>query len=284
MDEKSNGIKNGRKTKAQLQEELNKTWVERDEARDLLKVKESRLAECQKQRQQAEVTVESLQEKLAEYESEQAQIEQAQEEEMIEESKETVSEDIPASKATFRIDLYPRQGHYQGKIEHPLTRDKQVFSGLDKEVILEFISKHLPQPEEEEKLISQTLELSPTEKPVLQEITFQQLKRTVETGHPLQAHRPFTVFTQLHFPIMPTEANIDIDSFTYDVIVIATDADGGNVIARNGVSDILSSGVEDYESKITMSGLALGKYLFNIYTYAHFARIEDSKLLDVIVE
>ena len=81
-----------------------------------------------------------------------------------------------------------------------------------------------------------------------------------------------------------TETNIDMDSTTYDVVVLATDADGENLIGRYGVSDTLSPGVEDYESKITMSGLAPGKYVFNIYTYAHFARLEDRKRLDVIVE
>ena len=284
MIEKSNGSRNGRKTKAQLQEELDKTREERDEAQDLLKVKENRLAECQKQRKQAEVTIENLQEKLAEYESELAQTEQAQEEEVIEESEETASEDISASKATFRIDLYPRQGHYQGKIEHPLTRDKQVLSGLDQKVIAEFISKHLPQPEEEEKLSSQAPESPPVEKSVLQEITFQQSKHFVEPGHPFQAHSPFAVVTHLHFPVMPTEDNLEVDSTTYDVVALVTEGESEKVITRNGVSNTLSPGVADYESKITMSGLAPSKYVLKIYTYAHFAKIEDSKRLDMIVE
>lgn len=144
MDGTSNGTKNGRKTKAQLQEELDKTREERDEARELCKEQERELTEYQQRQQKAETTIESLQEKLAKYETEKAQTEETQED-ISEEPEDVTLEDISASKATFRIDLYPRQGHYQGKIEHLLTKQKRAFSGLDQDVIMDFISSHLPQ-------------------------------------------------------------------------------------------------------------------------------------------
>ncbi len=65
--------------------------------------------------------------------------------------KELYPDDILGPSSSFKINIYPRQGHLQGKIEHPLTRDKKAFSGMDDQTILQFISNHLPQSEVEVK-------------------------------------------------------------------------------------------------------------------------------------
>lgn len=62
----------------------------------------------------------------------------------------TDHEPIAAPSATFRIDLYPRQGHYVGKIEHTLSQDKKPLKELDQETIMNFITSHLPQAVEKE--------------------------------------------------------------------------------------------------------------------------------------
>jgi TolA-binding protein len=62
-----------------------------------------------------------------------------------------ITEPIATSKSSFRIDIYPYQGHYQGKIEHLLSKDKKAFKGLNENAIKEFISKHLPSPDENHK-------------------------------------------------------------------------------------------------------------------------------------
>jgi hypothetical protein len=59
----------------------------------------------------------------------------------------TKEEMISPSKSSFRIDIYPHQGHYQGKIEHVLSKEKVPFSDLDGNAIVNFMSKHLPQGE-----------------------------------------------------------------------------------------------------------------------------------------
>lgn len=70
----------------------------------------------------------------------------------------TNGEDFSANKATFRIDLYPHQGQFQGKIEHMLTHDKRAFSGVDHAAISAFIVSHLPaletKTEELQKLLA----------------------------------------------------------------------------------------------------------------------------------
>jgi hypothetical protein len=65
--------------------------------------------------------------------------------------EEDITEPIAISKSSFRIDIYPYQGHYQGKIEHLLSKDKKAFKGLDQNAIKEFISRHLPSPDENHK-------------------------------------------------------------------------------------------------------------------------------------
>ena len=60
-------------------------------------------------------------------------------------------EAIEASKATFKIEIYPRNGGYHGRIQHLLSKDQKTFKGLDKETIYEFLHSHRPQSESEVK-------------------------------------------------------------------------------------------------------------------------------------
>lgn len=64
-------------------------------------------------------------------------------------SPEVPSEGVMAPTASFRIDLYPQEGNYQGKIEHLLSREKKAFKGLEQNEIMQFISSHLPRLEKE---------------------------------------------------------------------------------------------------------------------------------------
>lgn len=64
------------------------------------------------------------------------------------EAKRVPPEDLSPSKASFRIDLYPRQGHYQGKIEHLGSTEgipsRSTFRDLDAKAITDFIAQRLP--------------------------------------------------------------------------------------------------------------------------------------------
>ena len=52
--------------------------------------------------------------------------------------------EVLASKALLRIDLYPHQSQYRGKIEHILSGDKLVFTPEDKKAVFDFFDKHQP--------------------------------------------------------------------------------------------------------------------------------------------
>ena len=56
----------------------------------------------------------------------------------------TKEEITPKSKASFRIDLYPYQGHCRGRIVDLLSSDKKAFDDLDINTITNFMSNHLP--------------------------------------------------------------------------------------------------------------------------------------------
>ena len=215
-----------------------------------------------------------------------------------------------SSKATFILHFYPREGYYQGRIEHTGDEgdiDTNAFRGIDQGTISDFISSHLPSLVEETKsdrspmhrkeasatvgerklrpgvaARPQTRALHKTG--ILQEIRFQQSKRILEPGCPLRARRPFTLFTRLHFPIAPTTRDLDIDHATYDVQVVTADAEKRNVIARKGVAGVLSAGVSDYENELSMSGLIRGTYLVRIHVSTPFASIDESKDMEMIVE
>lgn len=180
------------------------------------------------------------------------------------------------SKSTFLIHFYPQQGSFHGRIEHLLTRDKKAFSGLDSEAAFEFISKHLPIVDDRNKISEPAAGAE-----VLKELKFLQLKRFHNLEDNLQANRPFALFTNLHFPVMPTEINLDIDASNYEVLVLMTDAKKKKVVARSGVANVLSPKVANYENKINMPAIAPGKYWLRICARAPFANIEESKEIQI---
>ena len=64
--------------------------------------------------------------------------------------------DLPSSRATFAIYLYPGQDEVQGWIKHILTRDKTTFTGLNNSDIVDFIKRHLPEAIEESHIAHET--------------------------------------------------------------------------------------------------------------------------------
>ena len=48
----------------------------------------------------------------------------------------------------FRIHFYKRQDVFKGRIEHPISKSSKPFTGIDKDTIINFITTHIPKPEE----------------------------------------------------------------------------------------------------------------------------------------
>jgi hypothetical protein len=290
-----------RKTKAQLVQEL-------DEVQISLKDKEKELTSCRKAliRSRSEVKkYKELKKKPQKIKENGAiQIEEDQKTEVIKNNT------ISSKPRSFLIYFVPRQGHLNGYIQHLSTEKKQPLNGLDSDAICKFISKHLPQVAEKEKSkvsadVNEKLSDAPGKKisrgakmrvnvrrktmppqviKALKDLKLQQMNRILEPESALQAHRPFALQAQLHFPVMPTESNLDIDTSNYEVLVILTDAKKENVVARRGVADNLSAQVADYENKIHMPGLLPGKYWMKISAFAPYANIEDSKEINLNVQ
>lgn len=103
--------------------------------------KNKELNEARRDQRETERLLQNLESKIQEL---QVKITEYEEKLEIEEP----SEKLSTAKASFRIDIYPRQGgDYQGKIENLLTRNKKPFIGFDQEAILGFISAQLRQIE-----------------------------------------------------------------------------------------------------------------------------------------
>lgn len=60
----------------------------------------------------------------------------------------TYSEGISTPFSNIYMKLYSREGQLSGAIIHPLTKDTKSFSGIDQDIILNFISNHLPKEQE----------------------------------------------------------------------------------------------------------------------------------------
>lgn len=182
--EKNPVKKNDRRTKAQLIETLNS-------ANNSINKKDKELNTCQKELKNLREKIEILNEQNKESVAIKAEMEKGIQdgekqqrilEKQIRDQEKSIKllkkelialqqpngaprEDIPSARTTFRIDFYPRQGHYQGKIIHSLTKDDRVFRDLDMTAIMDFISQHLPQLKEKNAQtqtdITQQKELSP---------------------------------------------------------------------------------------------------------------------------
>ena len=312
-----------RRTKAQLVQAL-------VDAQATLQKKNSEIASCSKDLQNAKAKIKELQKLKVKLEPEAADLNKAERalkenknmEKEIQELKEQLEEykkkitteeqekeiikdfTAPSKPRTFTIYFSPRQGHFKGWIYHQGTGNKELFTGLDSDVICKFISEYLNQVAEKEKMslpathadekLSEAKEkkislgakmrvsIRPKTKSLqattaLKELKLQQMERFLEPGAVLQAFRPFALYAQLHFPVVPRADNLDIETSNYEVLVIMADAKKENVVARRGAADILSAEVADYENKINMPGLAPGKYWMKIHTLAPFANIEESK-------
>lgn len=55
--------------------------------------------------------------------------------------------EVKASASNFTINLYQEAGKFRGKIEHPFSKDKKSFVGIDPKAIMDFIHAHTPRLE-----------------------------------------------------------------------------------------------------------------------------------------
>jgi hypothetical protein len=145
--EKKSQVKPDRMTKAQILNELHN-------AQDLIEVREKELSLLEKQIKDLNAKKTKLTKQLRISENRIVELEKVNEDldkkiADLQNTEETIPKDFSVGKSAFRIELYPRQGDYGGKIEHLLTRDKKGLNGLDSDIIMAFISDHLPRKEED---------------------------------------------------------------------------------------------------------------------------------------
>jgi hypothetical protein len=283
--EKKSQVKPERMTKAQLLNELtnvHKSVEVREKELNLLrkklndaKIKEKKLADQHQNLENRIVELEKtntrLDEKIVD----------------LQHTEETIPQDFSVGRAAFRIELYPRQGHYQGKIEHLLTKDKKVFSGLDNEAIIRFISKHLPPKDEE------VTELQPYALPAG---AVPHAKATANTDTlqirelniiPTGAWRPTAVVptdSPFHVQLTLDPSNIIKEktaALNYKVSIYAKRLEGG---LRQIIGEVKGEvkTANPFKTKMAASALPTGTYRFE--AIGRFNQEEKSKPVDVFGE
>ncbi len=278
--------KTDRRTKAQLYKELDDTYI-------LLDQREKKMTDCQKKLAKAKADISTWEEKSIEFELMKVELEKHQQEvekyrhdlkkknqgnekivtglqkdlETAEPSDKSIPGDITAAKATFRIDLYPRQGHFRGKIVHPLTKDDRVLKGLDMDAIMEFISKHLPRQEEQitqpQITATQPKEQSPVAESMSEYPGLLRLRdlKIIPAGAPspsnvLRCGRTFQV--QLTFD--PTEVMAEHDaSMAYKINIYAKRLGGGSRQMTGAVSGNIKS-TDIFTAIVAAAPLSSGTY------------------------
>lgn len=123
-------------------------------------------------------------------------------------------EDFPANKASFRIDLYPHQGHFQGKIEHMLTHDKRAFSGVDPVAIGEFITAHLPELESRAEELQKLLTMQRQEEhapPVLPAASHERASAAAQLAASLRAMEVMLAGTSTRTNMVRDDQSFDVE-------------------------------------------------------------------------
>jgi hypothetical protein len=209
--------------------------------------------------------------------------------------------------STFRLEFYPRQGNYVGKIEHTLSQDKKVLKGLDQRAITDFITTHLPRVTEKplEEIVVQVSPVSdikmrekdeprrrfepvqpkaeaPLRQGVVREIKVRQGRNFIQGIPPVVRQRlPFMVNVKLHLPSPPTQDKMDLWVSSYSVRLVAQKAPSAKPAAERVVANDLTPQQAEYETTITMPPLSSGNYTLHAYAlipYAHLAVHETTAL------
>ena len=278
--------KTDRRTKAQLKKELEGAHI-------LLDQREKKLTDCQKKLEKAKADVSTWEEKSIEFELMKVELEKYQQEvekyrsalkkenqenekmiaglqkdlEAVEPSDKSIPGDIATAKATFRIDLYPRQGHFQGKIVHPLTRDDRVLKGLDMDAIMEFISKHLPRQKEKitqpQITATQPEEPSPVTESIAEYAGMLRLHdlKIIPAGasHPSNVLRHGQTF-QVQLTFDPTGVMAEQDaSMAYKINIYAKRLEGGSRQVTGAVSGNIKS-TDIFTAIVASAPLSSGTY------------------------
>lgn len=142
--------KDGRKHQ-QVKNELKSLKQELRSTKNALKNKEKQLQSRKKEHTQLVKKNQALQEELDQLLSELEHLtdtpsSSVPEKELVEAPPEAL---VPVAKSTFRIDLYPGQKYYQGKIVHVLSESKATFTEDNAENLISFLHTHRPYLEEE---------------------------------------------------------------------------------------------------------------------------------------
>ncbi len=127
---------------------LEKTIVDRDQSiKDLLVERDS----LRKEVQTVAADYEKIQKDMDKLQTYKSEVETLRQEmanlgDELEKYKAPVDDiDISGTpSAIFRIDIYKRQGEYNGRIIHTLTKDKKAFRDIDGNLLKTFIKAHLP--------------------------------------------------------------------------------------------------------------------------------------------
>ena len=248
-----------------------------EETHDLLKKEEKKLEKCQKE-------LEDLQAKLVA-------------ENELPETSESATKELENTRAQLKeanddINQLKKDVEELKRLNENALREKEELIqqlNTTEEQIVEFAPTQATGEEDvEAETQDNKAEIAsrkePVENEIFREIKLLQERQPVETNIPLRAGRPFSLTAHLRFPVVPSEENVDIDTHSYDVLVVATDEQENKVVARGGAADILTVGIRDYENTINMPALEAGKYRLQIYTLAPFAKLKESKQLELSVQ
>lgn len=153
LEEEKRAQQNERKEKDALKQKLQEAEQEMNR---LIKALEREKRETERQRLHYESRMKELEQRVAAAQAARR---------ASSSSDESEDDGLASAKAAFRIDLYPHQGQFQGKIEHTLTHDKRAFRGIDEAAIGAFIAAHLPPLENKAEELQKLAALHAVEKP-----------------------------------------------------------------------------------------------------------------------
>ncbi len=205
----------------------------------------------------------------------------------------TNGEDFSANKATFRIDLYPHQGQFQGKIEHMLTHDKRAFSGVDPAAIGAFITAHLPELETKTEELQKLLTLQKQEEHTAPALPTASNERSRATTHLAASVREMEVMlsgTSTRTSMIRDDQSFDVElkfdfkeaeagSKQCNVALFAKRLDGGVRQNIGAAKQEISSAAEAFPLRVKGLRLPRGTYRLEALVNVHAAATANANAL-----
>jgi regulator of replication initiation timing len=196
-----------------------------------------------------------------------------------------------SGKATFRLEVYEAGDELAAKATHTLSGE-QIPVDLMPGTLHEFVARHVGSqlstkktipagPEHQRKTdLDAPLQLA---RKLLNEVQITSAQPDTENKLMQRAGDPLELNALLSMPKMPTPHNLGVDKDSVVIRVLAKERGKAEPVLDVMEAAQITPGKMALEKKISLGSLEQGTYSLQVISFAPFADVQESQMLDVRV-